>query len=160
MLAMFFTAASFVPLSFLVLDNTNTSIALWSLVVTTVGGLIARWFDQRKLDKQRAWDLADRQELKTQLADHTDKADSTRVHIVKAIEENTEITKSAVVEAQKAYTEANHVNLKIAAATDAPLEEIKNLQEYVRVKMHAINNKLMAQLVTGEPVVTRDGSAK
>ena len=83
---------SFVPLSLLVLDQPSTSIAIYSLGITTLGGLIAQYLRGREHDRQRAadantlqfqrnWDLQDR-------ADH-------RAAVEKAIAENTEITRQA-----------------------------------------------------------------
>jgi hypothetical protein len=100
--------ASVIPLSALVLDAPQTAVALYGLLITTAAGLIGQWISYKNaqsiannLEKQRQWDIDDRR--------------AHREEIAAKIDENTAITKSAVIAAADAYHEANNVNEKIAA---------------------------------------------
>jgi len=83
---------SFVPLGFLVLDGPSTSIAIYSLGITTLGGLIAQYLRGREHDRQRVADEKKQQRLREW--DLQDRADH-RAAVEKAIAENTEITRQA-----------------------------------------------------------------
>ena len=92
----FFLGLSVIPLGFLVLDQPSTSIAIYSLGITTLGGLIAQYLRGKEHDRQRAADEQKQQRLREwDLADRT----SHREAVEKAIAENTEITRRAALAA-------------------------------------------------------------
>src|SRR5271163_2912970 len=101
------------------------SIALWSTVALQVGTLakqlVERYFDQKAAVLKRQWEVADRVQFNRKLVATQEMVEKHNVTMVQKIDENTEITKAAVVVcqvaavgAEKAYKEANDMNEKLA----------------------------------------------
>lgn len=91
-------------------------LALWSVVVTSIAGLIAQQMKARE-DRQR-----DERRFRHDAAERMAAANA-RNELLLGLAENTALTRDAGAKADAAYEVSNHVNEKIASLARAGLIE-------------------------------------
>lgn len=107
----------------LVMPGSPESLAMYGVLVTSICGLAKQIIDKR----------AERQERLDQhkfAMDDRDAAARARDTLLKGLEENTALTREASEKASAAYSEANHVNAKIATIAAAAIATAKQEAAY------------------------------
>jgi len=87
------------------MDGTSVAVVVTSLL-TFFTVVYQDWRKQQREERDRKWEKEDRIALAKKVFDSNEAA-------LAAIAENTTETRQATASADRAYTEANHVNIKI-----------------------------------------------
>lgn len=146
MIAAALRGASLAGAAFLIADS--SSLALWSVVVTSAAGLAAQlikmYSDSRREERRHKWDV-----------EAADTAAKAREKLQLGIAENTELTREAATKAELAYDTANHVNAKIARIAEVALAQDRAAAEGASVAAAEIRGD-----IAENTAVTREGFAR
>jgi hypothetical protein len=113
------------------------NLAIWSLVVATVGSMIAQWVSQfikgheeRKAEEQRHnWELRDRQETLKYREETSAAMAQTNATIGAAATQINDGIHRVETKAEVAYETANHVNSKIANIAKVALKTRQDVED-------------------------------
>lgn len=101
---------------------TQLTVALITLIITNIFTLVKQHMDRRATLEERRQDLEERKQQAAELFARHDVARVNAEALKSMVAENTVLTAQAGEKAELAYSEANHVNLKISDLNSRLLE--------------------------------------